>query len=317
MDYARFVRLRRALWDEFEERLRRARVAPRSLAYAELEGLAHQYRQVLHDHALARARYRSTAAAERLRALALEGTHWLHPDAGETALTLRGFFSRRFPAAFRRHLPALAAATALFAAAAVLGFNLALSEPGVGVALLGPEAVEGLRRGRLWTESLSTTIPPAVSSSAIATNNMSVAITAWGGGALAGSGALYVVVLNGLLLGIVFAATSHYGLAGELFEFVSAHGPLEITLILTSAAGGLALGRALVAAEDRPRRVVTAEAGREAMVLLVGCLPWFLLLGVIEGVVSPSPAIPAGAKAALGLSVLATFLLAALRPPAR
>lgn len=314
MDYPRFVRTRRPIWEEFESRLEAARRTAKTISHRELETLAFQYRQVLHDHALAASRYADTGAARRLRALALEGTHWLQWDRSDRLGGPVTFFTRTFPEVFRRHLPHVAVTFGLFAASALLGLSLTIVQPGLGTALLGPEAVQGLKEGRLWTESLTTTIPPAVSSSAIATNNMAVALTGWAGGLLAGFGSLYVALLNGFILGAIVGATMPFSLAGELLEFVAAHGPLEITLILVTAGGGLALGRAVVAADDRPRSEALREAGRGALILLVGCLPWFAVLGVVEGVISPDPDIPAGAKVALGAALESIFLILALNP---
>src|SRR6185436_18975737 len=208
MQYARFVALRTPIWDEFEARLEAARNAPRRVRYDDLEKLAFQYRQVLHDHALAGARYPQTSTARRLRRLALDGTHWLQWEPGQGQGLLR-FFVRTFPLAFRRNLPFLLGAFGLFLAGGLFGLAIAVVEPALGLAVLGPHAVEGLKHGELWTDSLLTAIPPAVGSSRIATNNMSVALTGWAGGALAGLGALYVVLFNGFLLGAIVAATSH------------------------------------------------------------------------------------------------------------
>jgi uncharacterized membrane protein SpoIIM required for sporulation len=287
---------------------------PGKVRYGDLEAIALQYRQVLHDHALAASRFPDSGAARRLRSLALEGTHWLQWDRSDHMPPLRQFFARTFPLACRSHLPHMAVAAALFATALVFGVCLAIVQPGAGTALLGPQASEGLRRGHLWTESLVSAVPPVVSSSSIATNNMTVALTGWAGGAVLGLGALYVVLLNGFLLGLILATTANYGLAGNLLAFVSAHGPLEITLVLATAAGGLRLGQALVAAEDRPRREVVRRASREALVLLLGCLPWFLVLGLVEAVVSPAPGIPTPLKAGLGLGLLTLFLTVAWNP---
>ena len=314
MHYERFVRQRKPLWDEFETRLALLLEHEERLAHGDLEALAFRYRQVLHDHSHARARFAGTGAARRLRDLALAGTRALQWDRPARRPSLRDFFAQIFPLAFRRHLPYLAVTSALFVTAFLVGATFSWLQLGVGTAILGNHAVEGLRQGRLWTESLTTTVPPGVSSSAIATNNMSVALTGWAGGAIFGLGALYVVLFNGFMLGAVLAATSHYGLTADLLEFVAAHGPLEITLILVTAAGGLGLGRALVAADDRPRREAAAEAARDALVLLVGCLPWFLVLGLVEGFISPAPAVPAILKAALGIALLGLFLVQALNP---
>jgi uncharacterized membrane protein SpoIIM required for sporulation len=312
MDYARFVRLRRPVWDAFEGQLEISRSDFRRIGHAELEAMALGYRQVLHDHALAASRFPGTAAAERLRALALEGTRRLTGERAERRRTgPLAFFTGEFPRAFRRQLGPFGLAVALFALAALWGLAAAARQPALGFALLGPEAVAGLEEGRLWTESLTTTTPRSVSSSAIATNNVSVALTAWAGGLLAGLLPLYVVLLNGLMLGSLFGVTAHYSMAGELLEFVVAHGLLEITLILVMAGAGLGLGRAVVAAGDVSRSAALREAGRDALKVLLGCVPWFVVLALVEVFVSPSPEVAVSVKAALGFALEALFLAVA------
>jgi uncharacterized membrane protein SpoIIM required for sporulation len=311
MDLARFVRLRRPLWDDFEAGLERLRRRPRNLGYRDLEELALRYRQVLHDHALAASRYPGTGVAGRLARLALEGTYRLSVPPAERRRGLVAFFGDRFPRAFRAHLAPLGVVAALFAGAALLGLCLAAVRPGMAVAFLGPKTVADLRQGHLWTESLVTTTPPATSTSGIATNNLSVALVAWAGGAAAGLLGFYIVLLNGFNLGAIVGITLHYSLAGELLKFVSAHGPLELTLVLVSAAAGLGIGRAVVSADDRPRSVALAGAARESLTLMLGCLPWFVLLALVEVLISPQPAVPATTKVILGLALEALFLLVA------
>ncbi len=315
MDYARFVRMRRSVWEAFEAQLAAVRDRLRSLGYGELEEMALRYRQVLHDHALAASRFPGTAAARRLQSLALEGTRRLTGERRERAGLLR-FFSRTFPRAFQRHLDTVGLAVALFLLAAVWGLVVAVLRPSLGLSLLGPRALQGLEEGRLWTESLVTTVPPAFSSSGIATNNISVALSAWGGGVLAGLIPLYVILLNGMMLGSIFGVTLHYSMAGELLEFISAHGPLELTLILVSAAAGLAMGRSLVAAGDRPRALAVRDAGRDALAVLLGCLPWFVVLALVEVFISPAPELPVSLKVTLGLALESLFLFMAFRPVA-
>jgi uncharacterized membrane protein SpoIIM required for sporulation len=315
MDYARFLRLRRPVWDDFERQLESSR-RDKGLSHADLEAMALRYRQVLHDHALADARYPGTAAAQRLRVLALRGTHRLTRDPREGA-GIRHFFTHTFPRAFRAQLGMTGIATALFLFATFWGLAVAANRPSLGLAFLGPEAIQGLEEGRMWTESLVSTVPPSISSSAIATNNISVALTAWSGGILAGIVPLYVVLLNGMMLGSILGITMRYSMAGEFLEFISAHGPLEISLILVSAAAGLSIGRALIAAGDRPRSLALRDAGRDALAVLLGCVPWFVVLALVEVFVSPSPDLPTALKVVLGLSLEVLFLLMAVQPFSR
>ncbi len=312
MDYARFIRLRRPLWDAFDGELAAAREM-RKVGYDGLEEMALRYRQVLHDHALAAARFPGTAAARRLQALALAGTRRLTGEGRRRPGTV-AFFARTFPAAFQRQRDLNLIALALFLLAVLWGLAMAVLRPELGLVFLGPEAVRGLEEGRLWTESLVTTVPPSISSSGIATNNITVALSAWGGGVLAGLIPLYIVLFNGFLLGAIAGVTLHYSMAGALLRFIAAHGILELTLILVCSAAGLRLGRALVAAGDVPRPLALRAASRDALAVLLGCLPWFVVLALVEVFVSPSPDLPAGAKLVLGLALEGAFLALALRP---
>ena len=329
MDYARFLRLRRPLWEDFgrrleamamamamaqqEPRARRRRHGPAAPSYGEVEELAFAYRQVLHDHALAANRFPGTGAARQLAALALAGTRRLTRQSAP-GRGLRHFVFHAFPAAFQRQLGLLGLSATVFGGSCLLGLVLAAVQPGLGDLLLGPKAIAGLAEGRLWTESLTTTVPPAVASSGIATNNLSVALAAWGGGVLAGVVPLYILVLNGLRLGGVIGITLRYSMAGELLSFVAAHGPLELTLIMVAAAAGLALGRALVAAGDLPRAEAMRRAGLDSLQVLLGCLPWFVVLAVVEARVSPDPSVPVAFKAALGSGLVLLFFGLALAP---
>lgn len=314
MDYAAFLGLREESWSQFEERLRQAQRRPRALGYEDLEFLAVRYRQILHDNGLANARFPGTGAARRLARLAVEATRFLHQERRDRGSGFLRFWSETFPRAFRRNLGNLGAAVFLFAVGAVFGLGLSAVQPGLATALLGPQALADLRSGHLWTESIVRSVPPSLTSSAIARNNLGVALVGWAGGALAGIGSLYILFLNGLLLGAIFGVTLHYSMAGRLLEFVSAHGPLEITLILVSASAGLRMGRGLLEATDLPRRDVLQAAGRDALVILLGCLPWFVPLGFVEGFLSPAPQVAPSLKAAVGLGLLGLFLTTAWNP---
>jgi len=316
MDYARFTRLRRPLWDAFEKRLETAGRRFKDLGYGDLEEMALLYRQVLHDHALAGSRFPGTAAARRLGTLVIEGTRRLTGESGEVRGGMIRFFRYTFPRAFQRQLGTTGVALALFLFATLWGLALGILRPALGVTFLGPEAVQGLKEGHLWTESLVTTVPPSISSSGIATNNLTVALTAWAGGVLAGFLPIYIVLFNGFLLGAILGVTLHYSMADELLGFISAHGMLELTLIIVSAAAGLTLGRALVAAGDQPRALAVRDAARDALAVLLGCLPWFVVLALVEVFVSPQPELPVFLKVLLGLALESLFLAMAFRPVA-
>jgi uncharacterized membrane protein SpoIIM required for sporulation len=305
MDYRRFAELRAPLWDELEQGLVRAREG--RLDYHALERLSLLYRQVLHDHSIARARFAGTAIARRLQRLVIEATHQLQRDSGEDLPTLSRFVRRVFPSTFRRLHPEIGVAIAVFCAATLLGAALAAVEPAVATIFLPQGTIDDLDRGVLWTDAILENASSSMVSSSIALNNLKVLFMAFAGGALAGLGALFVLTVNGLMLGTVLITTAHYGLSDRLGEFIAAHGPLELSLIMISAGAGLHVGRELIFAGDLPRADRLRRAGRESLIVLLGCVPFILLLGVVEGYVSPSD-LPLSYKLAIGFSIEAVFL---------
>ena len=272
------------------------------------------YRQVLHDHALARSRFPGTALARRLEALVFAGTHLLRHDRADHLPGLGSFLGRRFPEAMGRQVPHLVVAGGLFLLAVLFGFSLTAVDGSLGSYFLGAEAIEGLSRGDLWTESIFSVTPGSVASSRIATNNFGVLLVACAGGMAAGVGAFWVLLLNGLMLGSVLALVARYSMAESLFEFIAAHGPLELSLIVVSAAAGLRVGEALVRSGEVPRSEAVRLAGRDALVVVIGCLPWIVLLGLVEGFVSPHTGVDLGTKAALGAMLEGLFILVAWNP---
>ncbi len=311
MTYAEFVKRREPAWLAFENNLAQLR----QLDYEAVEQLAVDYRRVLQDYTFARDRFPGTGATRRLQQLSRSATRILLNQESRNRSGLGVFFLQRFPRTMRRHLTTLAVSAALFLTATLFGLVLAMAQPGLSRILLGEEAIEGLKQGRMWTESLTSTTPQSVSSSGIATNNLSVALTTWVGGALAGSLTLWILILNGFHLGALFAITMQYSMAGELGEFVLAHGPLELSVIVIASGAGLLLMRGLVQFDDRPRGEMMRTMGNDSLVIMGGCLPWLVPLALIETFLSPQPAIPVAVKAAVGCAVLAVFLVVAFRRP--
>lgn len=321
MNYERFLE-RRARWDAFSARLdqldavlsatgKRRRGAA-ELEHEELEGVVLDYRKTLSDFALARSRFPDTWASRHLAQLVTRANHRLRADQDSSRTGLLGFYRNTFPRLFQEMSTEVMVCVALFLIAVLLGFGLSTLTPEAGAAFLGPDAMAGLERGEIWLEGIGE--GGSLFSAAIARNNMKVAMTAWAGGLLAGVGSLFIVFFNGLMLGVIVATTVHFAMQGALFEFISAHGPLELTLILVAGAAGLHMGRAIVGDSDRPRAERIGTAARTSLFVMLGCLPFFLTLGFVEGYISPASGLSIELKLAVGLALELAFLGLVLRP---
>ncbi|HTN52174.1 MAG TPA: stage II sporulation protein M [Anaeromyxobacter sp.] len=305
-----FVRARRAAWERLDALAGRA--AGGRLPLAEVEELDRLYRRAAGDLAHARAAFAGSDAEGHLsQVLARAYAALYRPPPRGPAAVLR-FYREEVPAAFRAHLPALAAAAGLLAAGIAAGALAVAWDPGAA-GLLVPDGVRSAVAGRrMWTEGLLSAAP-GVWGSAIAHNNVSAAALAFALGLTGGVGTALLLLANGLLLGAVAAHAFQGGMGAPFLSFVSAHGPAELSALLLAAQAGFALAGALVAPGEWPRALALQRRGREGARLLAVVVPVLALVALLEAGVSPSPAIPAQAKAALGLGLAAALWAALLR----
>ncbi|OYP31719.1 stage II sporulation protein M [Rhodopirellula sp. MGV] len=103
---------------------------------------------------------------------------------------------------------------------------------------------------------------------------------------------LYTLAYNAVVLGATFGYMSRDGIDGadHFFEFVTAHGPFELTAIALSAAGGMRLGLGLFQTHGLSRVDSMRQAGRDAVPVMAASAAMFVLAAFTEGFLSPSSA---------------------------
>lgn len=189
--------------------------------------------------------------------------------------------------------------------------------PDLASLFLSERAIEGVQRGELWTDGLLNVVPSSVLAVTLFTNNIAVAISAFALGSIYGLGTLYIISLNGIMLGGAFAFTARYGLDGQLFEFVVAHGFVELTVIAIAAAVGFSIGEAIARPAHRTRRAAFQRAVSRGLKLLLLCAVFLVGAGLIEGYVSPNPGFSLSARLAIGIGswLLLLWALCGFRLP--
>jgi uncharacterized membrane protein SpoIIM required for sporulation len=156
-----------------------------------------------------------------------------------------------------------------------------------------------IEKREMWTQSIVTIKPLAASG--IMTNNLAVCFATFALGITAGLGTIRLMITNGMLIGVIGAATWQAGMALQLWSFVAAHGVLELPAIFISGGAGLEIARGMLFPGLLPRRESLALAGGRAARLMIGIMPILVVAGIIEGFVSPS-----------GIATPLKFLLAAV-----
>lgn len=137
--------------------------------------------------------------------------------------------------------------------------------------------------------------------------NTGIGLKSFAGGLLVIPG-LIITLFNAVNIGASFGYMARPDVpSGEnFFEFVTAHGPFELTAIVLSAGAGLRLGMAWIQTNGLTRASSMRATAKHAMPLMGASMVLFFLAALIEGFVSPS-GLPYWFKA--GVAVLSSGAL--------
>lgn len=309
---------RQPYWSRLEQLLDQStRRGFSSLGRSELQELGLLYRQIAADLAVLREDRGSVNFARYLNQLLARAHNIIYSARKTSPSAILSFFAVTYPRVFRSHWHYVQIALLLFAVAAAVGAVLTYQDPDFKLSILGPAMVQTIEKREMWTHSILGIKPLA--SSAIMTNNLSVGFTTFALGITAGLGTIYMILFNGLLIGVIGMACHLSGMSLELWSFVAPHGVLELPAIFIAGGAGLRIASGLLFPGYLPRRESLARAGTEAVQLLLGSIPILIIAGVIEAFVSPT-ALAIKLKFALAgalFTLLLAYLFGASRIPAK
>ncbi len=201
---------------------------------------------------------------------------------------IKDLYNIEVPQLMRQMLNPILATLVIFTLSILAGWFLISFFPNLVTLFASPEMINHVQSGKLWTDDLLNIMPSSVVSLDIITNNITVSLFAFTLGALYGLGTLYIIAMNGLMLGGVFAFTAQYNLDDRLFKFIIGHGVVELSVIIIAGAMGLRLGEALIRPGNNNRlqafQQITLNAGK----VMLAAVPFLILAGLIEGFISPN-----------------------------
>ena len=264
------------LWDEFAAQL----VLAKQGKNVDAALFAARYRRVCENLALAQSRAYPMHLVARLEGLAQDAHQLIYrrQDYGLRALgrLLRADLPRAVRAQGRHVLLALL----LFALPLVLAYALALHGPEFALHLLDAAQLRRYEEmygdGRHTLGRLREADGDWQMFGYYIFNNIGIGFRCFGAGILAGVGSAFVLVYNGLLLGVVAGHLVRVGLGHNFWPFVATHSAFELTGIVLSGAAGLRMGLGWLA-PGRMTRVEALRAAARAAVPLVYAA-FFLLL---------------------------------------
>ena len=269
----------------------------RSLSSEQLDELARLYRRTASDLARARSRDYDPALLSHLNDLVGRAAGLIYGGRRKRRLRAGVFFFSTVPRTFRATLVYSVTATALFLLAALVAASLTSREPAWADELSSPQirkVVESFidsdaPSGQYFSDTQALMGADQLSSM-IVINNIKVALFAFALGLSFAAGTVWVLISNGMMLGAFVGVGAYHDRLVDLIAIVAPHGVLELSAIFICAGAGLMIGWALISPGDRLRADALSRAAREAVVLVVGCIPIFAVAALIEGVFSPQTA---------------------------
>jgi len=244
------------------------------------------YRQTASDLATVREDVTSNQLTFYLNQLLGRAHNLIYMGHKQKISGLVRFYTQTFPRVFRETFPQTFLAFLIFTVTGIATWAVTIHDPAFAHRMLGPEMMATIEKREMWTKSIVTIKPLAASG--IMTNNLAVCFTTFAMGITAGIGTIYMMFTNGMLIGVIGAATWHAGMALQLWTFVAAHGALELPAIFISGGAGLEIARGMLFPGLLPRRESLALAGGRAARLMIGIVPMLVVAGIIEGFMSPS-----------------------------
>ncbi len=311
MNLENFVGERRPAWERLKQLTDQVyRRGPRRTGGRALNDMLHLYRDVSADLARLRALGAEPALVREVNRLISRAHGQIYRGGERRRGSLPRFFLVEYPRLFRRTARYSLASFVISFSFMLMGYFSVQRHPDVVADILGCESTEfrGEKTGEDIRARFQGTDAPMLAS-LVTTNNIIVALNAFALGITFGVGTVYILIVNGSMLGGFAGAYAREGAASEFWMTILTHGALELSAIVIAGGAGLVMGRALWCPGTRTRRRALRESAADSVRLALGLIPAFLVAGFFEGFVTPNGDIPATLKTGLGVFVAALFWL--------
>lgn len=286
-----FRRDREASWKQLDELCARVEAEGiGALRERELVELPRLHRAAVSALSVARAISLDRNLLEYLEGLTARSHFCVYGVRRDLRRAFVEFVVRTFPATVRGARWHLALAAALLLAGITTGFavvaaDLELYDAFVPTGLAGgrdPSASREDLRDVLYADS-SISDGLTLFATFLFQHNTQVGILCFALGFACGVPVLYLLFMNGLILGAMGALHHVNGLSVDFWGWVMPHGVTELLAIVLCGSAGLLQGQAVALPGRRSRGDALRRAGRSAGVIVLGCAALFVVAALIEG----------------------------------
>ena len=282
-----YVHANNAEWLRLEELVERAQKRRRRLPASELDELVMRYQRASAHLAHVRTTYGDPEVTRRLTRVVAGARAVIYGDQARAGGALRSFFVSTFPAAvWATRTQILISALALIVPAVVVGAWIANSDAALEAS--GPAA---LREAYIEEdfEAYYSSDPAAQFATDVLVNNIQVSFLAFVIGIAFAVPTILILAFNGANVGVAAGLFYAAGQEAKFWGLILPHGLLEISAIVVAGGAGLKMGWSIINPGDRTRVDALIDEAKRAASIIMGLIVVFVVAGLIEGFVTPSP----------------------------
>ncbi|QXM06273.1 stage II sporulation protein M [Crassaminicella indica] len=304
-----FIKRNKIYWNELEEHIHLfSKNSISRISSEKIERFLYLFRSASHHLAYARTHYPKSKLEKYLNTLVGNAHHHLYTVKKNPWYDFKNYILRDFPNALRKHQLFILSSFLVFLFGAIISFIMVIYDSTNSLYFLPKNIIDTIDysfKNRQWDYPLMSSI--------IMINNITVSLKAFVYGLFLGIGTIYILFINGCILG---SLTGLVYLNGDLLKYTSLilpHGIIELTAIFIAGGAGLLLGKGLLIPGKYKRLDYLIKSGKEGVRLLLGCIIFLIIAAIIEGFFTPldiSPVIKLGFAGftLLGLILYMVFL---------
>ncbi|MFW6287206.1 MAG: stage II sporulation protein M [bacterium] len=255
----------------------------KKLASSEVKSFLVLFRKTSHHLAYARTHYPDSNIIKYLNNLLGKCHSNVYAVKKVSPGNLKDSVFRKYPQLLKDYRIYIIVSFAFFALGALISMIMILYNPDHASLFLPQHYIDTIKSGTEGSGEWNY----ALMSSYIMVNNIRVSITAFVLGITLGLGTIYVLFLNGALLGALTTIVYLYGNPVKYWSLILPHGVIELTAIFISGAAGLIIAKHMIIPGELKRRYAIISGTKKASSLLSGVIVMLVIAGIIEGFYTP------------------------------
>lgn len=308
-----FRRKRGDDWKRFEALIRKVdNRGWKKVSHLDASQFSRLFREVCYDLSIVRTRDWGPGLTSYLNELVTKGHNVFYKAPPQRGREFVAFLSRGFPRIFRQNIGFFVAAAVLFFVPLGITWVVVQNRPELAARILPAQHLDMMEEMYSGEKFQEYGTDRAAMGGFYVHNNVGIALRCFAMGVLLGTGTVYVLLSNGIIIGATAGYIVGMGHGTNFLSFVVSHGSFELTAIAVAGGAGLMLGDAIVHPGRRSRLESLRIRGREAVQIAGGAAVMLMIAAMIEGFWSPAPIAAEIKYAAGGLLWLLVILYLAL-----